>query len=202
MGKSYHRRIYLIDRSFQLKYILLLMAWGAVLAGLLGLWTFQAHQQAMETIVRDAQQRALVESADRQLAWALAGIGALSAAALGLVGFVMTHRVAGPVHVMGHFLTLLAEGRYPTPRVLRKNDELQRFYAQFLEAVDAMKERDAQQLAKLEDTIALLRRTLDRAPELRRLLEDLEGEARSRREALTEVAAPPERPSAPNAARA
>jgi hypothetical protein len=184
MAESHHRRIYLVDRSFQLKYILLLMAWGLVLAALFGLWTYQAHQQAMETVVRSAEQRALLGHADRQLVWALAGIGALSAAALGLLGFIMTYRVAGPIYVMGHVLALLAEGRYPTRRALRKNDELQGFYAHFLDAVDAMKERDTRLVAQLEETIAALRGALARAPDLRPALDALELEVKDRREAL------------------
>jgi hypothetical protein len=170
------------------------MAWGVVLAALFGLWTYQAHQQAMETVVRTAEQRTLLDRADRQLVWALAGIGALSAAALGLLGFIMTYRVAGPVYVMGHFLALLAEGRYPTRRALRKNDELQGFYTHFLEAVDAMKERDALHVARLEETIAALRGALARAPDLRPVLDGLELEVKDRREALEEgftpIAAP------------
>jgi hypothetical protein len=186
MYGSRHRRIYLVDRSFQLKYILLLMAWGVVLAALFGLWTYQAHQQALETVVRTPEQRALLDRADRQLVWVLAGIGVLSAAALGLLGYIITYRVAGPVYVMGHFLSLLVEGRYPTRRALRKNDELQGFHAQFLEAIDAMKERDARHLARLEETIAALRGALARAPDLGPALEALELEAKDRRDALAE----------------
>jgi hypothetical protein len=181
-----HRRIYLVDRSFQLKYILLLMGWGVVLAALFGLWTYQAHQQAMETVVRGAEQRALLAGGDRQLAWVLAGIGALSAAACGLLGFIMTHRVAGPIYVMGHFLTLLAEGRYPTRRALRRNDELQGFYSRFLDAIDAMKERDARHVARIEDAVAVLRGAMARAPELGPALVALEAELKDRREALSE----------------
>jgi hypothetical protein len=190
MTESHHRRTYLVDRSFQLKYILLLMAWGVVLAALFGLWTFQAHQQAVETVARDAAQRALVDRADRQLLWALAAIGALSAAALGLLGFIMTHRVAGPLYVMGHFLTLLAEGRYPARRALRKHDELKRFHAHFLDAMEAMKEREARHVARLEDAAARMRGALGRAPDLAPALEALDEEIRRRRVALAEALVP------------
>ncbi len=190
MTESRHRRTYLVDRAFQLKYILLLMAWGVVLAALFGLWTFQAHQQAVETVARDAAQRALVDRAGRQLLWTLAGIGALSAAALGLLGFIMTHRVAGPLYVMGHFLTVLAEGRYPARRALRRNDELKGFHAHFLEAVEAMKERDARHLEQLEEAIARMRGAVARAPELLPALEALDAEAQRRRKALADAHAP------------
>ncbi|OFX22549.1 MAG: hypothetical protein A2V77_14175 [Anaeromyxobacter sp. RBG_16_69_14] len=187
---EWRRRTYLVDRSFQIKYILLLMAWGVVLSALFGLWTYQAHQQAIETVVRGPAQRALVDRADRQLMWPLVGIGALSVTALGLLGFVLTHRVAGPVYVMGHFVNLLAQGRYPTRRALRKHDELQGFYARFLDAIEAMKERDERHVGKLEETIVLLRGAVARVPELGVALEVLEREVKDRREALAESTSP------------
>ena len=187
---EWRRRTYLVDRSFQIKYILLLMAWGVVLSALFGLWTYQAHQQVIETVVRGPEQRALMARVDRQLMWPLAGIGALSVTALGLLGFVITHRVAGPVYVMGHFVNLLAQGRYPTRRALRKHDELQGFYARFLDAIEAMKERDARHVGKLEETIVLLRGAVARAPELGVALEALEREVKDRREALAESPVP------------
>jgi hypothetical protein len=189
----YHpRRLYLVDRSFQLKYILQLMAWGVVLALLLGLWTYQAHQQAVETVVRDPEQRALLEGANRELVWALCGIGALSAAALGLLGFVMTHRVAGPIYVMSHILSRLAEGRYPARRGLRRKDELRGFYAQLLGVVEMMKERDANHLAELEKILGALHAALPHSPELAGPIELLEADVIQRREAIAETALPSE----------
>jgi hypothetical protein len=191
MTESHHRRTYLVDRGFQLKYILLLAGWGLVLAGAFGLWTWQAHQQVVETMIGDPAQRAAVVAAERQLLWVLAAIGALSAAALGLLGFIMTHRVAGPIYVMGHFLSQLAEGRYPRPRALRRHDELTGFHRHFLDALEAMKERDGRHLARLEEAVVRMRAALGRAPELAPALAALEGEARERREALEVSAATP-----------
>jgi hypothetical protein len=184
MTESHHRRTYLVDRRFQLKYILLLAGWGLVLAGLFGLWTWQAHQQVVETMVRDPAQRAALGPAQRQLAWVLFAIGGLSAAALGLVGFIMTHRVAGPVYVMSHFLSELAAGRYPPRRALRRRDELREFHHRFLDALDAMREREGRQLARLENAIRRLRGALPRAAELGPVIAGLEQDVRERREAL------------------
>ncbi len=199
MSESRQRRMYLVDRAFQLKYILLLMGWGVVLAALFGLWTYQAHQQAVETVLRDPAQRALMARGERQLVWALLGIGALSAAALGLLAFIMTHRVAGPIYVMGHYLTLLAEGRYPPRRALRRHDELKQFYGHFVDVMEVLKERDARCLTTLEDAATAIRGVALREPALVSALEQLEREAASRREALAEAAHPVD--AAPAAAR-
>ncbi len=141
MTEKHHRRTYLVNAPFQLKYILLLMTWGGLVALVFGMWTYRAQQQAVEAVVRDPAQRAAIMAAGRQLLWALAGISALSVVALGLFGFIITHRIAGPLFVMSWFLELLAEGRFPPPRALRRHDELQGFHAQFLRAIEAMKER-------------------------------------------------------------
>jgi len=201
MPDAQHRRTYLVDRSFQLKYILLLMGWGLVLAALFGLWAYQAQAQAVELLASEPGQRALAGHAGRQLLWVLLAIAALSSAALGLLGFILTHRVAGPIYVMGHFLTTLAEGRYPSRRALRKHDELKTFHAHFLQVIDALRERERIQLAHLETAVEGMRAAAARAPELAPAMAALEAELRERRGALDEPtgATPLPMPAASNA---
>jgi hypothetical protein len=182
MPETHARRTYLVDRSFQLKYALLLAGWGAVVALLFGLWAWQAHLQAVESL--DAEHQAILRQADQHLFWVLAGIGALTAAAMGLLGFVMTHRVAGPVWVLGHELAELARGRYPPRRGLRRRDELQALHVRFQAAVEALAERDRRTLAVLEEALACLRPAAVADPGLGPAVAALEAEARSRREAL------------------
>jgi len=186
MPDAHHRRTYLVDRSFQLKYILLLMGWGLLLAALFGLWAYQAQAQAVELLAAEPGQRALVGHASRQLLWALLAIALLSSAALGLLGFILTHRVAGPIYVMGHLLTTLAQGRYPSRRALRRHDELKPFHAHFLQVVDALRERERIQLVHLEDAVERMRAAAGRAPELAPAVATLEAELRERRGSLDE----------------
>ena len=91
------RRVFLVDRGFQLKYALLMAGAGALVALIFGLWLHQAHTQAVEIAGLDPALREELARGDRQLLFAFAGIAALLALALGLLGVVMTHRVAGPV---------------------------------------------------------------------------------------------------------
>ena len=180
------RRQYLVDRGFQLKYALLMAAAGLVVAAVFGLWIHQAHMQATALLAPDPETRALVERSDRLLLGAFVAIAALLAAALGLIGVVITHRVAGPVFVMGHYLRVLAEGRFPRMRTLRRSDELKTFFKTFLEAVDAMKLREARHTAVLEDAIRRMREAAPDAPELVPAIEALEKAARERRAALAQ----------------
>jgi hypothetical protein len=180
------RRQYLVDRGFQLKYALLMAAAGLVVAAVFGLWIHQAHTQATALLAPDPETRALVERSDRLLLGAFVAIALLLAAALGLIGVVITHRVAGPVFVMGHYLRVLAEGRFPRMRTLRRSDELKNFFRTFIDAVDAMKMRETRHTAVLEDAVRRMREAAPGAPELAPAIDALERAARERRAALAQ----------------
>ena len=185
-GTPVSRRRYLVDRGFQLKYALLMALAGLVVAAVFGIWLHQAHVQATALLSPDAETRALVERSDRLLLGAFVAIALLLAAALGLLGVVITHRVAGPVFVMGHYLQVLAQGRFPRMRTLRRSDELKTFFHTFIEAVDAMKTREARHTAVLEDAVRRMRAAAAAAPELSPAIEALARAAQERRAALTQ----------------
>lgn len=178
------RRRFLIDRGFQLKYALVMAGAGLVVGGVFGLWLHQAHAQAISILSPDAQTRALIERSDTLLLSAFAGIALLLAAALGLLGVVITHRVAGPVFVMGHYLSVLAQGRFPRMRTLRRSDELKAFFRVFIEAVESMKRREARHVAVLEDVLARVRPAAARSPDLQPVIQALEAAVMERRMAL------------------
>ncbi len=187
VGKSEgHRRHYLLDRGFQLKYAILMACAGLGVAVVFGLWLHQAHAQATALLAPDAETRALVERSDRLLFGAFALIAVLLASALGLLGVVITHRVAGPVFVMGHYLEVLAEGRFPRMRTLRRSDELRTFFKTFIDAVDKLKLREARHAALLEDTVQRMRGAAARFPDLQPAIDALSAAARERRAALAQ----------------
>lgn len=181
-----NRRHYLVDRGFQLKYAIVMAAAGLVVAAVFGLWLHQAHAQATVLLAPDPETRALVERSDRLLFAAFAAIAALLAAALALVGIVITHRVAGPIFVMGHYLKVLSEGRFPRMRTLRRSDELKTFFRTFIDAVDTMKQREARHAAVLEDAVQRMRAAVARVPDLAPAIEALSLAARERRAALAQ----------------
>ncbi len=194
MTDARRRRAYLIDPRFQLKFALVVVAWGAALALALALWSREVQLQALDG-VRDEAQRAAIERGGRRMLWALAGISTLSLLPLGLIGLVVSHRIAGPVQVMGYFLELLAEGRFPPPRALRRHDELKVFYERFLKTVEAMKEREALHLRRIGEVVARAHEALSQHPALLQALRDLEVDAGERRRALAEASpAPPAGP--------
>ncbi|HEY6104823.1 MAG TPA: hypothetical protein VIV59_02495 [Anaeromyxobacteraceae bacterium] len=181
---AHQRRVYLVDRAFQLKYTLVLVAAGLGVALAFGLWIWQAHLQVSELAAVDPAIRPLIEASDRNLLVIFVGIAALMAGALGLVGILVTHRVAGPIFVMGHYMSVLATGRYPRMRTLRRRDELKGFFQNFIEAVATLKQREARHAAVLEEAVERMRAAAGKAPELASAIEALDSAARERRQAL------------------
>ena len=180
------RRAYLVDRGFQIKYAVAMALAGLAVAAVFGLWLHQAHVQATALLAPDPETRALVERSDRLLLAAFGVIALLLAAALGLLGIIITHRVAGPVFVMGHYLRVLAEGRFPRMRTLRRSDELKEFFRTFIDAVDMIKLREARHTAVLEDAVRRMREAAATAPELAPAIEALARAAQERRAALAQ----------------
>lgn len=196
-GVARHRRTYLVDRGFQLRYAVLLAGAGAALALLCGLWLHQAHAQATELLPLDAEARSIVERTERELLLALIGITALLTLALGVLGVVITHRVAGPVLVLGRYLEAFAAGRYPRVRALRRGDELQRLFGVFARGVEALRAREQAHADLLEDAAGRVRAALPKAPELAAAADALAAAARARREALADAVPPPAPARAP-----
>ena len=65
----------------------------------------------------------------------------------------ITHRVAGPLSVLGRWLTELGDGRFPDLRPLRKKDELKGFHATFRNSVESLKARKQTELTALSDAL-------------------------------------------------
>jgi len=167
------RRTYLLDREFQLKYILLLAGIGAVSMGVFGGLAHRLHVSAVAAGV----------DGGASLVW-LTCVGALGlAGVLGVFGLLFTHRVAGPVHVMSLYVAALAAGRYPRLRPLRKKDELKRFFDRFSEAVDRIRQREAEEAHALVAAVAALT-PVATTPEARQALETLSALHTRKRQAV------------------
>ncbi|MFN0063950.1 MAG: signal protein [Myxococcaceae bacterium] len=153
---GFGRRTYVIDRGFQLKYTLLLVAAGAVVSLLFGSMMYLAHAAAARDAQVPPEVRAQLAAADTTLLILMVAVALLMAVALGLFGVLVTHRVAGPVYVMSHYVSVLAKGRYPIMRPLRRSDELRAFFERFQTAVESMRVREAQEAEALERAVAHL----------------------------------------------
>jgi hypothetical protein len=159
-----HRRTYLIDRGFQLKYTLILVVVGAVVSALFGGMMYLAHVDATRALPETL--RGPATDAEGTLLVLTAAMSVLMGAALGLFGVLITHRVAGPVFVMSHYISVLAKGRYPQMRPLRKRDELKDFFERFQGAIESLRAREAEEAKVLDEAIAQLQAGTADAPQV------------------------------------
>lgn len=148
-----HRRTFLIDRDFQLKYAGLLLLAGLVLSSAFAIAAYLAHVDANAGLVAST---AAERSMDPLLIVFFTFAVALAGGAMGLLGLVLTHRVAGPVYVMTHYVTALASGKYLPVRQLRRNDELKGFFERFRLALDQLRSREQEEAATLKDALTTL----------------------------------------------
>ncbi len=109
------------------------------------------------------QQQKQLELQDKELkqrrttyASALTGILALLVIGIGMAGIVVTHRIAGPIFKMKRQFRELGEGKMKMPYPLRKGDELVEFFAGFETMVKSLRDRQAQEIATLDEAIGKL----------------------------------------------
>ncbi len=180
------RRTYVIDRGFQLKYTVMLVVLGAAISSLFAAMTYLVHLDAERGLppIPEIQEHFL--RADSTLVVLMVGITVLMAGALALLGILITHRVAGPIYVMSHYVSILAKGRFPLMRPLRKQDELKEFFDRFQQAVELMRTREVEEANSLEKALSALE-PLAQTDEARRAVGELKLISGRKRDATDQV---------------
>jgi methyl-accepting chemotaxis protein len=156
------RRTYVVDRGFQLKYTVMLAVAGGIISAVFGSLMYLAHIEARRAVgtysnlVPSVYLKTQLSQGEATMLWLVAGVTVMMAAVLGLFGILITHRVAGPIHVMSRYIGVLAEGRFPKMRPLRKGDELKSFFERFHSAIETLRQREAEEAAKIADALKVL----------------------------------------------
>ncbi|RMG15229.1 MAG: hypothetical protein D6729_12670 [Deltaproteobacteria bacterium] len=153
---QYRRKQYLVNRRFQLKYTLAIMLVGGVIAAIFGGWMWQAHKTNTEMLALDEAFHAELMAQDQHILLIYVGVTLLMIASLGLLGILMTHRVAGPTYVINRYLQAIAEGAYPSLRPLRRKDELKELFESLEGAVEALRTRDREEAEVIEAALEKL----------------------------------------------
>jgi hypothetical protein len=141
------RRSFLVDRRLQLRYTGLLVAAATAVAAVLGaviLYERSAYA-ALALACGQPAERGVLAAAG----W-LAAFVVTVAGLLGVVGVVLTHRVAGPLLYVEGVLRDVAAGRRPRLRPLRQGDELAPFYANVRASLVDLEARERDELAQLQ----------------------------------------------------
>jgi hypothetical protein len=150
------RRIFLVDRDFQLKYAAVLACIGALVIALCIVVTHLAQQRAMADLALSPSLLAELSAREARVLWTLGAVALLTMLLLAGVGIVVTHRIAGPVYVMTQSAATLARGHYPALRPVRKHDDLKDFVELFQKSIESLRAREVGETFKLEQAILRL----------------------------------------------
>ena len=154
-SRPYRRKLsnYLLDKSLQLRYVAVVTALSAAIAGTLGylIWRQEADAsahvlQAFDSLgMEDPELRAEIlehtSTDDQNLVLTMAGAGLGFMAVLFLYLVVMTHKVAGPLYKVSRYFDEMAAGRLGKVHTLRKGDMLQDFYDKFRDMHESLREQ-------------------------------------------------------------
>lgn len=148
--KRARRRTFLVDRSFQLKYTMIIVLVGVIVSALLGFFIHKLTVENRELLGIDAAMLGEVAKADHTKMLYLIGFVLLMAIFLFVWGIFITHKVAGPIFIISRYLRELRDGKAPHTRPLRRGDELRDFFDAFSSAVSALRQRNLDEAASLE----------------------------------------------------
>lgn len=115
------------------------------------------QQRDLEDQAKALKQQSEELSAQRaQMGWVLVGFLVALAVLIGIAGVMVTHKVAGPIYKMKRHLVDVGQGRLVVPSALRKGDELVHFFEAFADMVRNLRQRQEEEIAKLDSAIAKL----------------------------------------------
>jgi nitrogen fixation/metabolism regulation signal transduction histidine kinase len=113
-----------------------------------------------QQIELEAKARALSSHSDQlaknqnTIMLTLLAVLSLLVVGVGLVGIVVTHKVAGPIFKMTRQFHDLADGHWNMPAPLRPGDELMDFFKTFEDTVQTLRDQREQEIAMLDEALA------------------------------------------------
>lgn len=115
--------------------------------------TNEQQQQLERQALALASDSLLLQARQRSSLFTIFGLLAVLVLALGIVGIVITHRVAGPVYKMTRYVQRLRQGTLVEPAPLRHGDDLVEFFDELRLAVRELRERQESDVVLLDDAI-------------------------------------------------
>jgi len=176
------RKRLLVNPDFQWKFAGWIMLDVFVLCAAMGVVLYGVLAQHVRTQVINPKAHGFAESVAFILGFA-AFFAAAAAAGFGLWSILVTHRLCGPIHVVGQHLQELIRGSIPKCRTLRRKDEFRAFYELFGRAMDTLRTRKAAELDTLNGIMEVIQAAGDSEAARRRALESVVDAVRVLRDA-------------------
>ncbi len=171
---KYKRKLsnYLLDKSLQLRYVLLVTILSGMIAGSLGYLIYEQRHAASQSLENDLaeltqdyasfadvqkQEAERFESEDRMLVYKMVGVGCALVLILSAYLVIMTHKVAGPLFKVSMYFDRMAAGKLGSVTALRKGDMLQDFFVNFRDMHESVRGRFQADHAAMEKAMTALR---------------------------------------------
>jgi len=171
---KYKRKLsnYLLDKSLQLRYVLLVTILSGMIAGSLGYLIYEQRHAASQSLENDLaeltqdyasfadvqkQEAERFEAEDRMLVYKMVGVGCALVLILSAYLVIMTHKVAGPLYKVSLYFDRMAAGKLGNVTALRKGDMLQDFFVNFREMHESVRGRFQDDLVAMEKAMTALR---------------------------------------------
>ena len=201
-GKKTPRKVsnYLLDRDLQLRYVVSVTVFSAVLCAVLGYLIYQQEADASQAIVEIATSADLspeiagavsqrLDGDDGRLVLNMILVGVGLAVLLSLYLLVLTHKVAGPLFKISRYFSQMESGVLGRITPLRKRDMLKDFYQQFSESHESLRSRFSTDNQVIKDVLSEARKSVsnpDTAPSAtKELLEEANTHALNRQVGLS-----------------
>jgi methyl-accepting chemotaxis protein len=167
---------YLLNRPFQLKYTAMVVGLSSLLSVGLGFFVVQQSRENSRMLRLEAQmdpafQELLYDSDLRFMVGLVLSLLVFNGA-LFIGSILMTHRMAGPVFVLGRYVRMVAEGKLPLMRNLRRSDEFHDLHASVQQMVHTLETQAKADIAVLEEALAALPDDAPAREEVARALEE------------------------------
>jgi len=197
----YKRKLsnYLLDRSLQLRYVLLVTILSGVIAASLGFLIYQQSATGSDSIAGDLaeltkhdaslddfrdQEVDKLHSDDRKLVYEMVGVGIGLVLILSAYLVLMTHKVAGPLYKVSMYFDRMADGRLGNITALRRGDMLQDFFGNFREMHEAVRTRLQTDVITMESAATALRAKASASGELADALDAIDKHVTQRKKQL------------------
>ncbi|MFH1848542.1 MAG: methyl-accepting chemotaxis protein [Candidatus Omnitrophota bacterium] len=139
--KKFRRRIFLVDKKFQLKYTGLILIFMFIVAWIAGHTVYHTGWLLMGEKLSNVYPQGRLVMMMRTINMTLLLRTCLLIPVVILVSIFLSHRIAGPLFNIERFMKGIAKGDLSKKLILRKNDELKDLAKTINEMVDDLRGR-------------------------------------------------------------
>jgi methyl-accepting chemotaxis protein len=156
---QYRRRIFIINRKFQLRFALYVCSWIAALSFVYPLIVYSMFDYFIRYLSRDPNGPSVVALQDLrdQVIWLLVALQGVFIFVTFLLSIFMSHRIAGPLYKLSRFFAMAREGNLKEELFFREKDHFQELAQDYNDTLKSIR-------ARLDGAAAEIQRALPESP--------------------------------------